>query len=211
MTGVTSVGLVDDDPLLLQLLAASLGHEGLSVLWACDAAAALRNFAESPPSVVVIDIRMPVVSGFHLAWQVLSSFPEAKVMMLTSLEDPESLAGAMQAGAMGYLVKTDPPDRIATGIRAAASGLRAFSPAVGSVEGPTGLMPSDLISSPLTPRETEVLQLMAQSLTNDQIARRLQISGDTVKRHVSSVLGKLNVPDRLGAVMWGVRNHVIRG
>lgn len=208
MTSHVTVGLIDDDPLLLRLLRDSLIHAELDVVWAGTATDAAASLAEDLPDVIAIDIKMPEISGFDLARSILKEHPEATIMMLTSLDDADSLAKALDAGAVGYLVKSDPPEMIAAGIRAAAAGLRSFSPRVGAparAEAPT---PS---ASPLTPREEEVLALVAQSLTNDQIARKLALSTETVKRHVSSILRKLDVPDRLGAVMWGVRNHSLNG
>lgn len=203
-----SIGLVDDDPLLLQLLSKSLQHEGMVIAWAVDATAAEELLAQPLPAVIAVDIHMPDISGFEFVRRVLHRHPGQPTMMLTSLEDSESLARALAIGAVGYLSKVDPPDRIAAGLRAAAAGLRSFSPSLPTLEAPSATV-RPARASPLTARETEVLELMSQSLTNDQIARRLRISGDTVKRHVSSILGKVEVPDRLGAVMWGIRNQII--
>lgn len=205
-----SIGLVDDDPLLLELLAEALRREGLVVSWTASGDCALECISECLPDVIGVDIRMPGIGGFELTKEILASFPGAVVVMLTSLEDSGSLSKAWTAGAIGYLVKTDSPDRVAAGFRTAAAGLKFVSPSL-QIQGACGCnAPGPVAPNPLTSRETEVLELVARSLTNDQIARRLKISVETVKRHVSSILAKLKVPDRLGAVMWGVHNGVVR-
>ncbi|HMR49906.1 MAG TPA: response regulator transcription factor [Arachnia sp.] len=204
-----SVGLVDDDPLVLRLLPPELERRGLEVFWAHPADAALDALDNDAwPLVVAVDVRMPGTDGFAFTQAVLTRKPTQIVVMLSSLDDNLSLRRALDAGAAGYLIKSDSPDRIAAGLVAAATGLRSFSP------GLPGMMPVEqarghIAHSPLTTREEEVLRLMSQSLTNDQIARRLGIAGETAKRHVSSILNKLDVPDRLGAVMWGMRVGII--
>ncbi len=213
---LTRVGIVDDDPLLLQLLASQLAREDLSVVWALEPEAALQEFSQDSTAidVLLVDIKMPTIDGFQFTRQALSIDPEAIILMLTSLDDASSLAQSLSAGAVGFLVKADPAETIAAAIVAAAAGLRPLSRRAPDVmptleEADVGLEGREPLPSPLTQREVEVLELLARSLTNDQVARRLGISVDTVKRHVSAILAKLDVQDRLGAVMWGVRNRII--
>lgn len=203
------VVLIDDDALVLQLLATTLEQQGLQVLWASGATAALEHLnGPTPlPDVLAVDIRMPDIDGLTLTRRILTDHPTLKVVMLTSLDDEHTLTDAINAGAIGYVVKSDPPERIALALRAATGGLRPFTATIVAPTPATPIRPAG--PCPLTPREVEVLDLLSQSRTNGQIARELGISTDTVKRHVSTILQKLDAPDRLGAVMWGVRNGVI--
>jgi DNA-binding NarL/FixJ family response regulator len=210
------VALVDDDPLVLRLLTDTLTASGIEVAWVAhgaDEAMALLGAGEaaarlgvgesetSPalPDVLAVDVLMPGEDGHALTRRPLT------VVMLTSLDDPDSLSRALAAGAIGYLVKTDPPERIVAGLRAAAAGLRPFSTALPPPPAPRPVGSAD----PLSPRELEVLRLLAQSLTNVEVAERLVLSPATVKRHVASILAKTDTTDRLGAVMWAVRLGLI--
>lgn len=201
-----SVALVDDDPLVLRLLTNMLTASGIDVAWASQGAdEAVARVGTDAPDVIAVDVLMPGQDGHALTRRLLASFGPLTVVMLTSLDDPDSLAQALAAGAIGYLVKTDPPERIVAGLRAAAAGLRPFSTALPPPAAPRPVGSSD----PLSPRELEVLRLAAQSLTNEEIAERLVLSPATVKRHVASILAKTDAPDRLGAVMWAVRRGAI--
>lgn len=201
------VGLVDDDPLILRLLTDMLTGAGFDVVWvAAGGVEAAARLAEAPaPEVIAVDVLMPGEDGHALTRRLLAGFGPVTIVMLTSLDDPDSLSRALAAGAVGYLVKTDPPERIVAGLRAAAAGLRPFSTALPppAAPGPTGS------ADPLSERELEVLRLLAQSLTNEEVAARLVISPATVKRHVASILAKTDATDRLGAVIWAVRRGLI--
>jgi DNA-binding NarL/FixJ family response regulator len=201
-----SVALVDDDPLVLRLLTDMLTASGIDVAWAAQGAdEAVARLGTDAPDVIAVDVLMPGQDGHALTRRLLASFGPLTVVMLTSLDDPDSLSQALAAGAIGYLVKTDPPERIVAGLRAAAAGLRPFSTALPPPAAPRPVGSAD----PLSPRELEVLRMAAQSLTNEEIAERLVLSPATVKRHVASILAKTDAPDRLGAVMWAVRRGLI--
>lgn len=201
-----SVALVDDDPLVLRLLTNMLTASGIDVAWAAQGAdEAVARVGTDAPDVIAVDVLMPGQDGHALTRRLLASFGPLTVVMLTSLDDPDSLSQALAAGAIGYLVKTDPPERIVAGLRAAAAGLRPFSTALPPPAAPRRVGSAD----PLSPRELEVLRLAAESLTNEEIAERLVLSPATVKRHVASILAKTDAPDRLGAVMWAVRRGLI--
>lgn len=210
MSGLVRVGLVDDDPLVLRLLPPQLERHGVVVIWADTAEGALNRLAGDRPQVLAVDGRMPGMDGVEFVRTVTRDSERQVAVMLSSLDDRLSLVSALEAGALGYLIKSDPPDRIAKGLIAAATGLWSFSPGVPHISLPTQEGEGAARCSPLTPREKEVLQLISQSLTNAQIAKRLGISRETAKSHVSSVLNKLNVLDRVGAAMWGVEAGVIR-
>ncbi|MFT3889607.1 MAG: response regulator transcription factor [Arachnia sp.] len=201
------VGLVDDDPLVLRLLRDMLTGAGFEVAWvAAGGAEAATRLRQAPaPDVIAVDVLMPGEDGHALTRRLLRSVGPLTVVMLTSLDDPESLARALAAGAVGYLVKTDPPERIVAGLRAAAAGLRPFSTALPPPAAPRPVGSAD----PLSDRELEVLRLLAESLTNEEIAARLVIAPATVKRHVASILAKTDATDRLGAVIWAIRRGLI--
>lgn len=203
------VALVDDDPLVLTLLADRLLPFGVHVEWSGSGPSALQKLRNrgTRPDVLVVDVKMPEMDGYELAHRITSEFQGIAIVMLTALQEQHALTKALEAGAVGFLVKSDPIERIVAGLRSAAEGLHSFSPAVR--QGASLKAPHSGSIDPLSPREVEVLLLVAQSLTNDQIAKRLGIARDTVKRHVTSILGKLGVPDRLGAVMWGVRRGLL--
>jgi DNA-binding NarL/FixJ family response regulator len=181
----------------------------MALLGAGEAAARLgvgeSETSPALPDVLAVDVLMPGEDGHALTRRLLASFGPLTVVMLTSLDDPDSLSRALAAGAIGYLVKTDPPERIVAGLRAAAAGLRPFSTALPPPPAPRPVGSAD----PLSPRELEVLRLLAQSLTNVEVAERLVLSPATVKRHVASILAKTDTTDRLGAVMWAVRLGLI--
>ncbi|WP_297752046.1 response regulator transcription factor [uncultured Tessaracoccus sp.] len=205
-----AVGIIDDDPLAVTCLTALLSAAQVRVLWSClhpDEALGQLGDALALPDVLAVDIRMPQIDGYALTRLVKRKFPDLPIVMLTSLREPAALRNALEAGACGYMVKSDPPASLALGLKAACSGLRPLSATVPMELGATA---PKVNPSPLTPRETDVLNYLAMSFTNDQIARRLRISPETVKSHVSAILRKLDVPDRVGAVVWGIRNRIVR-
>ena len=207
---ITSIGLVDDDDLILRCLPVTLQPTGINTLWACHAQEALERHDFEWPDVIVVDVRMPILDGFEFAQLANERFAAVTVVLLSSVVDDSVFVKAMEVGAAGYLLKSDAPEALGVALHAAGRGLRAFSGGVppGSRQIENALA-GEMSRSPLTPRETQVLQLLSESLTNQQMSHRLGISFETVKHHVSSILIKLGVPDRLGAVVWGIRHGVV--
>jgi DNA-binding NarL/FixJ family response regulator len=168
------------------------------------------------PDVVLMDIRMPDLDGIAATREVLGSFPEVKVVMLTTFEEDDYIFGALSAGASGFLLKRTRPEELIAAIHTIAAGDSLLSPPVTSrvIERMAGQPPPDAARDPrldeLTPRETEVLELVARGLSNAEIAANLVIEESTVKTHLKRVLAKLGVRDRVQAVIFAYESGVTR-
>jgi DNA-binding NarL/FixJ family response regulator len=198
------VVIVDDHAVLRagleQLLA---GQSDLEVVGtAAGGQEAIDLVRELRPDVVLMDLQMPGVDGVR-ATRTIVSEELADVLVLTSYSDAERIVGALDAGAMGYLLKDAEPDEVLTGIRAVARGESPINPrAARELLGARRTTPA----TELTPRESEVLVLVRQGLANKQIARRLGISERTVKAHLTSAFQRIGVVDRTQAALWAERN-----
>jgi len=157
------------------------------------------------PDVVLMDLRMPVLDGVAATAKILADHPETGVLVLTTFDDDASIAGALRAGARGYLTKDASRDDIAVAIRSVARGQATFDPSV-SARLVSGLSPASRsipnAVSELTPREQEVLQLIGDGLNNTEIADRLFVSTATVKTHINNLFAKLGLRDRAQAVRF---------
>jgi DNA-binding NarL/FixJ family response regulator len=152
------------------------------------------------PDVVLMDLSMPGVDGVEATRRILADQPEVKVVVLTSFSDRGRVNDALNAGAVGYLLKDCEPSDLLAAVRSAAAGHVPLDPRVAGVLLPDagGNRPEDAMS----PRELEVLRLVAQGLANKQIGRRLGISERTVKAHLGRVFRQLGVADRTSAALW---------
>lgn len=216
MMGHTRVGLADDDLLARRALSAIIGDfDDLELLWAVeDGRRAVDRVVGDPTQsevdVVLLDIQMPGMGGIEACRTLSRERPGLPIIMLTTFDAGVYLADALSAGATGFLTKDEAPDRIADAIRAARRGTGVFSPsATRALSAPVVALPTAKAPNPLTAKENEVLALVAESLTNQQIARRLGISEATVKTHVSAIITKLDCVDRVGMVTWAFRNDVL--
>ncbi|NJN02947.1 MAG: response regulator transcription factor [Leptolyngbyaceae cyanobacterium RM1_1_2] len=156
------------------------------------------------PDVVLMDVRMPTMDGVAATRHLQNQAPDIKVLVLTTFDDDDYVSRAMQGGAKGYLLKDTPSEELAEAIRAIQKGYTQLGPglfkkAIASVPPPAVVPPPEL--SQLTPREREVLQLIAAGHSNREIAVALFISERTVKNHVNSLLGRLNLRDRTQAAI----------
>ncbi|MEA2330097.1 MAG: hypothetical protein QOH58_235 [Thermoleophilaceae bacterium] len=203
------VVLADDQDLIRGGLRAILdAEEDIEVVAeASNGAAAARAAADHAADVVLMDVQMPGSDGLDGTRRVLQARPECRVLVLTMFDLDEYVFGALRAGASGFLLKTTPPDELADGVRACHSGDLLFAPEVTRrlVEAyvrrppaPAGV-PEELAE--LTQRELEVLRAIARGLSNAEIAAELFLSEATVKTHVTRILLKLGLRDRVQAVV----------
>ena len=160
------------------------------------------------PDVVLMDIEMPVLDGIAATRAIAAVQPDVAVVVLTSFSDRDQILQALDAGAVGYLLKDAEPDEIAKAVRAAARGEVPLDPRAGrALLSARGASPLDGLSE----REREVLRLVAQGLPNKLIARELSISEKTVKTHLTSVFRTIGVTDRTQAALWAERNGLGTG
>ena len=209
MTGPISVLLVDDHPMFREGLRFALSTESdiQVVAEAADGATAVQLSKDLAPDVVVMDLAMPVMDGVTATREVRASAHRPLVLVLTMSEDDSSVFSAVQAGASGYLVKGAEATQIISAVRAVNSGHAVFGPALAArllqCFTAVGAMPAGTWTpeAGLTPREHEVLALLSDGLSNQEIGRALFISPVTVRNHVSSILAKLQVTNRRQAML----------
>lgn len=176
-----------------------------------DALAAVRR---TRPDIVLMDISMPRMDGLTAARQMLEEPSPPKIIMLTTFDTDENLYAALRAGTSGFLLKVSPPEQLLEAIRVVHSGDALLDPAVtsrviASFAGRHDPAPPPTLDE-LTPRELEVLRLLARGLTNAEIARELFVGEATVKTHVARVLMKLTLRDRAQAVVFAYEAGVVR-
>jgi DNA-binding NarL/FixJ family response regulator len=207
--------LADDQRLVRESLATLLGLLGgiELVATASDGDEALALAAEHHPDIVLMDLRMPRMDGIQATGLLRERQPEIRVIALTTYADDESVLGALRAGARGYLTKDASSDDIHAAILTVAGGDAALAPAVQSHvvaaladdgRRPTATTPD--LPDDLTPREAEVLALIAEGLTNAEIADRLVVSPTTIKSHINHLFAKAGLRDRTQAVNYAYRH-----
>ena len=203
-----AVLLVDDHAVVREGLRTFLElQDGIDVVGeAADGEAAVREAERVRPDVILMDLVMPRLDGVGAMRELRRRVPESRVIVLTSFADDERLLGAIRAGAAGYLLKNAEPQEVVRAVRAASAGQTLLDPAVAArvVE---SIADRDQVAGAesLTPREREVLGLIARGRSNKLIARELGIAEKTVKTHVGHVLAKLGVTDRTQAAVIAVR------
>jgi DNA-binding NarL/FixJ family response regulator len=212
-----TVLIVDDHPVVRQGLRVLLEvHDGIEVSGeAADGEQALALAAEFAPDVILLDLKLPGMDGIAVLRELRAREVTARVLVLTSGNDPTQVSLALRSGASGFLYKDVDPDALVRAIRAVNDGNMLLAPgAAGPVVPPGGGNGGWIPGRPpgwgglgaLTAREREVLDQIARGLSNREIARVLHVSEKTVKTHVSSVLAKLGVQDRTQAALYAVRN-----
>jgi DNA-binding NarL/FixJ family response regulator len=202
--------LVDDQALFRESLHAflSLQPEFQVVGEAVNGEQALRQVGTLKPDVILMDVRMPVMDGVEATLHLHKSHPTCRVIMLTTFDDDEYVFEALRNGAVGYLLKDISADKLFEAIRAAARGESFLQPSIAAkvVEEFARMSrytpeSTKYLLEKLSPRELEILRLIAQGSSNREIATRLFISEGTVKNHVTEILGKLGVTDRTQAAL----------
>jgi DNA-binding NarL/FixJ family response regulator len=177
----------------------------------------VRLASELRPDVVLMDVRMPDLDGASATKEIMSEDSSARIVALTVVADEADIAAAVDAGACGYMLKDSPIDDVIEGIRAAAEGTAWLSPRAAQTlvdlmrREHTEAIQIQSSDVALSPRETEVLRLVARGLDNSAIAAELSISPRTAKNHVSSILGKLGVSNRLQAAIYAVQHGIASG
>jgi NarL family two-component system response regulator LiaR len=175
-----------------------------------DGADALDMVEERRPDLVLMDLKMPVMNGVEATRQIRAKYPEVKILVLTTYDDDEWVFDAIQAGAMGYLLKDTPRKDLLKAIRGTADGKTYVDPSVaGKILRQASSQqkhPATLITSKLTGREVEILRLIAKGLNNADIANQLFLSEGTVRNHVSAILSKLDVSDRTQAAVIAIQH-----
>jgi DNA-binding NarL/FixJ family response regulator len=202
--------IVDDDDLMRAGLRGVLSSDDAIELVgeASDGREAAYRVRLLRPDVVLMDVRMPDLDGISATRDVLAGFPDVKVVILTTFEEDDYIFGALSAGASGFLLKRTRPEELIAAIHTIAAGDSLLSPSVTNrvIERMAGQPPPDSERDPrleeLTPRETEVLELVARGRSNAEIAAELVIEESTVKTHLKRILAKLGVRDRVQAVIF---------
>jgi DNA-binding NarL/FixJ family response regulator len=173
---------------------------------AADGSEALAIVRETRPDIVLMDLSMPDVDGVEATRSICTSVPTTQVIVLTSLGDQESILAALDAGAVGYLLKHSEPDTILSAIRVARDGGSPIDPVAARALLLNRSRQRPVKENPLTDREREVLLAVRSGLANKQIARSLGISERTVKAHLTSVFQRIGVSDRTQAALWAQRH-----
>ncbi len=207
---VIQVMLVDDHNVVRSGLATFLrAYDDLELVGeAKNGLEALNLCRKKKPDVILMDLMMPEMDGIAATRAILADYPEIKIIAMTSFEEEELVQGVLSAGAMGYLLKNVTADDLAKAIRDAVSGRSTLSP-----EAAKALIqatrPTKQPSFDLTEREREVLNLLVQGQSNQQIADALVISIATVKAHISSILSKLQVSSRAEAIAYAIKHKIV--
>ena len=213
-TAAPRVVLVDDHTLLRQGLRQALQEHGIDVIGeASNGRAGAQLVLELRPDVTIMDLHMPLLDGIGALRAIVDRDPGARVLMFTISTDADEVVEALTAGAAGYVLKSSPPHEVVAAVRAVIDGDSVISPRVaGRLVERLRTSPRDSASTPrtpLTPRELEILRLIAEGRENHQIAEALFISPSTAKNHVASVLEKLGVETRVQAAVYAVREGVV--
>ena len=211
------VMLVDDDELMRKGLRAVLSSDdSIEVVEEADyGRVAVQRARHARPEVVLMDVRMPEMDGIAATAELIDAVPEAKVVILTTFEEDEYIVGALRAGASGFLLKRTSPEELTAAIHTVAGGEALLSPSVTRrvidrmAAQPVIDRGGDPRLDELTPREREVLELIAQGLSNREIGEALVVEETTVKTHVKRVLMKLDARDRVHAVILAYESGLV--
>jgi len=217
MTAPVRVVLADDQEMVRAGLRMLLDFQpDLEVVGeAADGLAAVEVVTRTRPDVVLMDVRMPRCDGIEAARRIVAALPETAVVVLTTFDDDASLAEALRAGVSGFLLKVAPPEQLLHAVRTVAAGNGLLDPAVtlrviaASAAAPAPDPAAAARLASLTQRETDVLRLVAEGLSNAEIAGRLYLGEATVKTYLSRMLTKLDLRDRVQAVAFAFRSGLV--
>jgi NarL family two-component system response regulator LiaR len=214
MTTEIKVMIVDDHGIVRQGLRTYLDllEDIAIVAEAENGLDALVKVNQFNPDIVLMDLVMPEMDGIEATQKICGSYPDVKVIVLTSFTEDEQVFSAIKAGAVGYLLKDISPPDLAKAIQAVHSGETHLHPEITKKILNQFVSPKSDIETPpdeLTPREMEVLQLVAQGLSNKELANKLTISEKTVKTHLSSIFSKLHLSDRTQAAIYALKHNLV--
>jgi two-component system, NarL family, response regulator LiaR len=205
------VMIVDDHAMVRKGLVSFLKSEPTFELVgeACDGREAIESCEQLKPDVILMDLVMPELGGVAATRTIHQRWPDVRVLALTSFQEKELVQDALQAGAIGYLLKNVSGDELAQAIRQAHGGRPTLAPEAmqALIQPPSEV---ETLAANLTRREQEVLALLVKGMTNPEIAGRLFISRATVKVHISSILSKLGVANRAEAISLAIHNKLVR-
>jgi NarL family two-component system response regulator LiaR len=204
------VMLVDDHNVVRSGLATFLkAYDDLELVGeAKNGLEALNLCRKNKPDVILMDLKMPEMDGIAATRAILADYPDIKIIAMTSFEEEELVHGVLAAGAISYLLKNVSSDELSKAIRDAASGRSTLSPEAARVL-VQATRPANQPGYDLTEREREVLNLVVQGQSNQQIAETLVISITTVKAHISSILSKLQVSSRVEAIAFAIKHKLV--
>jgi DNA-binding NarL/FixJ family response regulator len=196
---------VDDHALVREGMAALINRQGdmQVIAEATSGSDGIELFRVHQPDVSLVDLRLPDISGIEVIARMLEQNPDARIVVVSSSEGDVDIHRALSAGAMGYVLKGMPREDLLQAIRKVHRGGKAIAPDVAAA------IAGHLTDEPLTPREIEVLTVVATGARNKEIASTLGISEDTVKMHIKSIITKLGAEDRTGAVTTAIKRGVI--
>jgi NarL family two-component system response regulator LiaR len=201
--------ITDDHAVVREGLRTLIGTEpGMEVVGeAADGVEAVQKACSLRPDVILLDMVMPRMGGLEAINEIKRECPEAQILVLTSFSDDEKVFPAIKAGALGYLLKNTTPERLLNAIRDVHQGKPSLSSDIAKklmreLQHTSDLPPTE---EPLTAREMDVLRLVAQGLSNQEIAERLVIGEGTVRTHVSNILAKLHLANRTQAALYALR------
>jgi NarL family two-component system response regulator LiaR len=202
--------IVDDHPILRHGVKTMLRtFDDISVVGeAGNGLEALARCQETTPDVILMDVVMPGMNGVETTRAVLERYPEVKIIVLTSFPDQDLVQETLEAGAIGFLLKDAPIDTVGDAIRSASAGHSTFAPEATQALIQAKSRPPKL-GHDLSPREREVLALVVEGLSNDEIAERLVISVNTVSKHVSACMSKLGATNRAQVAALAVRHQIV--
>lgn len=215
MSDVIRVFLADDHAVVRRGLEALIETQADMVVvgTAVDGEEAVQQVDRLSPDVILLDIQMPRKNGVAAIGEIKTAHPDARILVLTSFGDDDTVFAAIKAGAMGYLLKDSSPQELMQAIRHVYNGRASLHPDIAlKVIQELNKPPADLplTDDPLTEREVEVLKLVARGLSNQEIADQLVVSERTVRTHLSNILGKLHLANRTQAALYALRQGLAR-
>ena len=211
MTEETSIRILmaDDHPVVRRGLRTLIGSEpGMELVdEAVDGLEAVEKVQKHQPDVILLDLMMPRMGGLEAIGEIKKNDPDARILILTSFAEDDKVFPAIKAGALGYLLKDSSPDELLEAIRDVYRGESSLHPTIARKLINELNQPSDLppTTDPLTGREVDIIRLVAQGLTNQEIAERLVLSEWTVRTHVRNILDKLHLANRTQAALYALR------